>query len=326
MPSPVLPEPVMPTSRRGWSGRRGQGPVASASRWCPMKSSCGSMPVMGSLPPVDGRAYARGAPTYPIGVRTECRSGSVVVHHVVDTEEPPTRLGCRSSSPEVAPMAEVHRPRLNVFGRQLLVNCITGEGSPWPRPLRPPASVGPPLNWLRRYRADGAGRSPRPQLRPHHSPQHLSHEAEQRMIRTRSAAASATPPGTHSWAIPLDDRQGPRAPRLQSARRCRKPTGVPIRYEREYLGELVHQDHKKLGRVPRGGGHRVHRRAAAMVTTGATATTTSRSSSTMPPGSLAWSMSLMSRAPVPPGPSWKPRSLRQQVPHRTGADRRWVPA
>jgi transposase InsO family protein len=40
-----------------------------------------------------------------------------------------------------------------------------------------------------------------------------------------------------------------------------RPTAIPIRYERERPGELVHIDVKKLGRVPAGGGHRLRGRA-----------------------------------------------------------------
>jgi len=36
---------------------------------------------------------------------------------------------------------------------------------------------------------------------------------------------------------------------------------VVVRYQREHPGELVHLDVKKLGRIPDGGGHRVHGRA-----------------------------------------------------------------
>jgi transposase InsO family protein len=39
-----------------------------------------------------------------------------------------------------------------------------------------------------------------------------------------------------------------------------RPTRVPIRYERARPGELVHVDVKKLGRIPPGGGHRIHGR------------------------------------------------------------------
>jgi transposase InsO family protein len=34
-----------------------------------------------------------------------------------------------------------------------------------------------------------------------------------------------------------------------------------VRYQREHPGELVHLDVKKLGRIPDGGGHRIHGRA-----------------------------------------------------------------
>ena len=34
-----------------------------------------------------------------------------------------------------------------------------------------------------------------------------------------------------------------------------------VRYERERPGELIHVDIKKLGRIPTGGGHRIHGRA-----------------------------------------------------------------
>ena len=42
-----------------------------------------------------------------------------------------------------------------------------------------------------------------------------------------------------------------------------RTSGVVVRYERERPGELVHLDVKKLGRIPDGGGHKVHGRAAA---------------------------------------------------------------
>jgi transposase InsO family protein len=42
-----------------------------------------------------------------------------------------------------------------------------------------------------------------------------------------------------------------------------RASGVVVHYQREHPGELVHLDVKKLGRIPDGGGHRVHGRAAA---------------------------------------------------------------
>jgi transposase InsO family protein len=40
-----------------------------------------------------------------------------------------------------------------------------------------------------------------------------------------------------------------------------RASGAVVRYERERPGELVHLDVKKLGRIPDGGGHRIHGRA-----------------------------------------------------------------
>jgi hypothetical protein len=42
-----------------------------------------------------------------------------------------------------------------------------------------------------------------------------------------------------------------------------RPSGAVVRYERERPGELGRLDVKKLGRIPDGGGHRVHGRAKA---------------------------------------------------------------
>ncbi len=155
-----------------------------------------------------------------------------------------------------------HRPRLNVFGRQLLVRRITEEG--WPVAHAAEAvgvSRATAYKWLRRYRAEGEAGLLDRSCRPHRSPRRLSPEAEQRIIRTRVRRRY----GPHRLAPLLGH---PRSTigkvlarhgfgRLADAD---KPTGVPVRYVREYPGELVHQDHKKLGRVPPGGGHRVHGR------------------------------------------------------------------
>jgi transposase InsO family protein len=40
-----------------------------------------------------------------------------------------------------------------------------------------------------------------------------------------------------------------------------RASGVVVRYQREHPGELVHLDVKKLGRIPGGGGHKLHGRA-----------------------------------------------------------------
>ena len=72
-----------------------------------------------------------------------------------------------------------HRPRLNVFGRQLLVRRITDEG--WPVAHAAEAvgvSRATAYKWLRRYRAEGEAGLLDRSCRPHRSPRHLSPEAE----------------------------------------------------------------------------------------------------------------------------------------------------
>jgi transposase InsO family protein len=42
------------------------------------------------------------------------------------------------------------------------------------------------------------------------------------------------------------------------------PTGQVVRYQRQRPGELLHVDVKKQGRIPDGGGHRIHGRRRAL--------------------------------------------------------------
>jgi transposase InsO family protein len=156
--------------------------------------------------------------------------------------------------------------RLNPFGRQLLIDRVLGEG--WTVATAAEAqgiSRATGHKWVRRYRLEGSAglvdRSSRPRRSPHATP---AHEV-QRIIAARQA---------WRWG---PDRLGPLLghpastvgavlrrsglPRLVDIDR---PTGLPVRrYEVCHPGALVHQDHKKLGRIPDGGGHRVHGRAVA---------------------------------------------------------------
>ncbi len=158
-----------------------------------------------------------------------------------------------------------HRPRLNVFGRQLLVHRIIDES--WPVASAAEAagvSRATAYKWLRRYRAEGEAGLLDRSCRPHRSPRHLSAKAERRILRARVRRRF----GPHRLGPLLGHPRSTVSKVLARHGFSRladtdKPTGVPIRYVREHPGELVHQDHKKLGRVPTGGGHRVRGRAAA---------------------------------------------------------------
>jgi hypothetical protein len=118
--------------------------------------------------------------------------------------------------------------------------------------------------WWGRYQQLGqAGLVDRPSIPPH-SPRRTAARVEQRILRLRRrerlgpariAARLGLPTSTvHRVLV----RHG--CNRLANLDR---PTGRPIRrYEHLHPGDLVHLDTKKLGRIPVGGGHRLHGRAA----------------------------------------------------------------
>jgi len=156
--------------------------------------------------------------------------------------------------------------RLNEYGRLLLVTRVIDKG--WTvRTATRAQGVSPATGykWVARYRVEGlAGLADR-SSRPHRSPSRTTAAAASRILAARAEL---------HWG---PDRLGPLlghpastvaavlrragAPRLADMDR---PTGIPVRrYEACHPGALVHQDHKKLGRIPEGGGHRLLGRAAA---------------------------------------------------------------
>jgi transposase InsO family protein len=157
--------------------------------------------------------------------------------------------------------------RLNPFGRRLLVDRVIREG--WSVATAAEAqgiSRATGHKWVRRFRLEGpAGlvdRSSRPRRSPHATPLH----EVQRIVAARQAwrwgpdrlgPLLGHPPSTVGAVL---RRVG--LPRLADIDR---PTGLPVRrYEVCHPGALVHQDHKKLGRIPDGGGHRAHGRSTEM--------------------------------------------------------------
>jgi len=156
--------------------------------------------------------------------------------------------------------------RLNVFGRELLVGRVLVEGWTVSTAARAQGiSRATGYKWVRRFRTEGrAGLCDR-SSRPRRSPRATPAVEVERIVRARTELR---------WG---PDRLGPylghpastvaavlrRAcmPRLADIDR---PTGLPVRgYEVCHPGSLVHQDHKKLGRIPDGGGHRALGRAFA---------------------------------------------------------------
>jgi transposase InsO family protein len=157
--------------------------------------------------------------------------------------------------------------RLNAFGRQLLIDRVLREG--WTVATAAEAqgiSRATGHKWIRRYRLEGpAGLTDR-SSRPHRSPNATPAHEVARIVAARHVwrwgpdrlgPLLGLPPSTVGAVL---RRSG--LPRLADIDR---PTGLPVRrYEVCHPGALVHQDHKKLGRIPDGGGHWVHGRSTEM--------------------------------------------------------------
>ncbi len=149
------------------------------------------------------------------------------------------------------------KAKLTVFSRQLIVDRVAAG---WPA-----AEVADQLGisrataykWLRRFREEGPAGLLDRSCRPHRSPRHLSDAAEAEILAARM-----------SWRYG-PDRLGPLLGRPASTvhrvlerrgvsrmRDADRVTLAPVRYVHDHPGSLLHQDHKKLGRIPDGGGHR----------------------------------------------------------------------
>jgi transposase InsO family protein len=118
--------------------------------------------------------------------------------------------------------------------------------------------------WWRRYLELGAeglhDRSSRPRRSPNRTPARLEerivrHRRRDKIGPDRIAGRLGIPASTVHRVLVRHD--------LNRLTHLDRQTATPIRrYERKRPGELVHVDIKKLGRIPNGGGHKVHGRAA----------------------------------------------------------------
>jgi len=157
----------------------------------------------------------------------------------------------------------MHRKaKLTVFGRRLLVDRIELEG--WPvahAAAMTGVSRQTATKWVRRYRAEGLAGLEDRSSRPHRSPRRLAPEQVAAILAARhelGVGPHRLAPVVGSLRSTITDvlrRHG-----LSRLRDRDRPSGVPIRYVRERPGELLHLDVKKLGRIPDGGGHRIHGR------------------------------------------------------------------
>jgi transposase InsO family protein len=149
--------------------------------------------------------------------------------------------------------------RLNVFGRQLLVNRVLVEGWSMAKAAEAQSVSRTTIHkWVRRYRDKGEAGLEDRSSRPRRSPRRTSDELTRAILEARTerrwgphrlGPLLGQPPST---AYAVLARTG--FNRLRDADRL---SGVPVRYVHDHPGSLVHQDHKKLGRIPDGGGWRL---------------------------------------------------------------------
>ena len=154
------------------------------------------------------------------------------------------------------------RAKLTVEGRRLLVQRVVELGWPVARAAEAQGcSTATVRKWVRRFEAEGdAGLADR-SSRPHRSPTRLPAAREEAIIAYRRTHRV----GAHQIAWALGEAQSTVSavlarnglPRLCDLDRA---TGAVVRYQRDRPGELVHIDVKKQGRIPDGGGWRVHGR------------------------------------------------------------------
>jgi transposase InsO family protein len=160
--------------------------------------------------------------------------------------------------------------RTTVYARKLIVDRVLAGHRPGEVAKQLGVSRQTVYKWVRRWRAEGwAGLADR-SSRPHRMPRRTSVETTAVIVAARRAH--------HAGPVRLAAILGIAAstigavlaragmPRLADVDRL---TGELLRgrrhsdrrYEREHPGDLLHVDVKKLGRVPAGGGWRIHGRS-----------------------------------------------------------------
>jgi transposase InsO family protein len=150
-------------------------------------------------------------------------------------------------------------------GRLLLARCVVEQGWALRRAAeRFQTSATTAARWAGRYREQGqAGMHDRPS-RPRRSPRRTPTRLERRIIKVRvirrwGPARIGFLLGVHPSTVHrVLSRYG-----LARLAWLDRSTGRNVRrYEHAAPGDLVHLDVKKLGRIPDGGGWRIHGRAA----------------------------------------------------------------
>ena len=155
--------------------------------------------------------------------------------------------------------------RLAPRGRLELARCIVDDRWPLRRAAeRFQVSPTTAARWAVRYRQLGAAGMQDRSSRPHRSPDRTPTRTERRIIKVRVIRRWG--PARIAFLLGLQPSTVHRVLTRYGLARLRwldRATGrVVRRYEHAAPGDLVHVDIKKLGRIPDGGGHRLHGRGA----------------------------------------------------------------
>lgn len=160
----------------------------------------------------------------------------------------------------------VHRnAQLTPRGRRILVDRVVRDG--WPVAVAAESmgvSRETTYRWLRRFRSEGVAGLEDRSSRPHRSPNQTPVEVEEQVCELRRVRRWG--PHRIAYALGMPRSTVERVLRRNGLSRLDAidpPTRrIVRRYERARPGELIHVDVKKLGRIPDGGGWRIHGRAA----------------------------------------------------------------
>ena len=167
-------------------------------------------------------------------------------------------------------MSHANAP-LTPTGRLRLARCVVvDDWVPRRAAERFGVSVTTARKWARRYRQLGKAGMVDRSSRPHHNPTQTPRRRERRVLGLRVSRRWG--PARIAYHLGM---QPSTVHKILSRYGCVRlaftdpATGAPVRantrrprrYEHEAPGDLVHVDIKKLGRIPDGGGHKVHGRA-----------------------------------------------------------------
>jgi transposase InsO family protein len=155
------------------------------------------------------------------------------------------------------------RAKLTPFGRRLIVERVLELGWTVAEAAKAAGvSRATAHKWVRRYRQEGLSGLEDRSSRARRCPHALPPRQVQGILRARRRLKQ----GPHQLAAVVGSPRSTiygvlRRHRMSRLAHLDRPTGAPIRYEREHPGELVHVDVKKLGRIPQGGGWRMRGRS-----------------------------------------------------------------